>query len=117
MSIRDARLARYVKERQSLKDLSDKANMILDDTLAERGVRIDPDNVIRMPDLIDLVQKNVINHDQAFLIYNMFHEQRSEVGTHVNTRDKDIYVLLDQVPAVRAIEVIILISLLMAMAI
>lgn len=63
-----------------------------------------------------MVLKNVVDHDQAFLIYSMFQEQRKRSGKNVYSPYNDIMIFMEQFPAVKSLEVIFLLALLMFMA-
>jgi len=77
MSVRDAFMARYVKERQILKQLSQQARNILKDEYST------PDDEITQEQLGELTRKGVISHDEGFLIYSMFQNQRARQREHL----------------------------------
>ena len=53
----------------------------------------DPDEVLKQSDFSDLVNRGVLTHNQAFLVYSLFHKQRMKFKKSVVNVEKEVYVL------------------------
>ena len=88
----EAKRHRYIKDKLLVKDLATRVREVLLDPT------IDPDFEISQAELSQLLQKGVIDQNQAFLIYHLFHNQRVAHKKSLLSIEDDLYVFFGLVP-------------------